>query len=269
MESIGRPEIEVTGYGGGEQLDITAIVDIRPEIVVPDIAGTVVIVVRPITVDDTEIDDYLDILRESAANPAELDSPALRAELGHRLALAKHTERLHAVRDDALQQLTSAAAVPVPAGVLSDEIEYRRQWMLAELARVDTSLADYLAGESKTEEQLDAELHDAVAQRIRSQLLLDAVATAEGVQVSAEEQVETLEHNARRAGVPVSTYYHQLVGNRATDTIVTEVRRAKALAVVLGRISIVDTGGRLMTVADLRAEHETVSRALRRDRDDS
>jgi FKBP-type peptidyl-prolyl cis-trans isomerase (trigger factor) len=268
MEPIGRPEIEVTGCGG-RQLDITAVVDVRPAIVVPDITGTVVTVVRPIAVDDTEIDDYLAILRKSAATPAELDSPALRVELRHRLALAKHTARLHAVRDEALGQLTNAAAVPVPAGVLGDEIEYRKQWMLTELARVDTSLADYLTAEGKSEEQLDAELHDAVAQRLRSQLLLDAVAAAEGVQVSAEEQVETLEHNARRAGVPVSTYYHQLAGNGATDTIVTEVRRAKALAVVLGRISIVDTDGRLTTVADLRAEHDAVSRALRRDRDDS
>jgi trigger factor len=225
--------------------------------------------VRPVTVEEVEIDDYLAELRASSAIPADADPVDLRADLGRLLSLAKHTDRLQTVRDDALEQLTRAAAVPVPPGLLSDEIEYRRQWMRTELARVGTALADYLAEVGKTEEQLDAELRDSVAQRIRSQLLLDAIADAEGVRVSAEEQIETLEHDARRVGVPVAAYYHQLLDNGAIDTIVTEVRRAKALAVVLGKMSIVDTDGRSLTVAELRAEHEAVNRARRREHDGS
>lgn len=224
VEPIGRAEIEVTDRVDEGRFGITALVDVRPEIVPPDMAAVVVTV---------------------AGDGAE------------------HGEPLRTVRDDALAQLTSAAAIPVPAGLLDDEIECRRQWMHAELARAGTSLADYLAAAGQTEDQLDAALHDAVAQRIRAQLLLDAIGAAEGVPVSAEEQVRTLEADARRAGIPVSAYYHQLVRDGAADTITTEVRRAKALAVLLARISIVDTDGRPMTMAGLRAAHDAVSRAPR------
>jgi len=146
----------------------------------------------------------------------------------------KNVERLRSARSEVLMRLTSAAAVPVPEGLVRDEVESRRQWMLAELERLGTSLADHLAATGTTDEQLEADLRAATAQRVRSQLLLDAAADAERLSASAAEVREAV---AR-------------LGGPATDT---DVRRGKALAVLMQRVVFVDPAGRPVTAADLAA----------------
>jgi trigger factor len=176
----------------------------------------------------------------------------LRTDLRERLRLNKRAERLYAVRSRVLRQIATAAAVPAPEGVVQDEVEQRRQWMLAELSSMGTSLADVLVAGDKTEEHVEAELREAAAVSVCGQLVLDAVAEAESVHASEAEVGEAIVHRAQRAGVPPQTYYHQLVHSGATDAVFADVRRAKALALVMERVTMKDPGGNPLTLEDLR-----------------
>jgi trigger factor len=113
------------------------------------------------------------------------------------------------------------------------------------------SLDDYLAAEDKTEEQPDADLTEAAMQGVKSQLLLDAFADSESISVSDDEFGHEVVHRAQRAGMPPPQYYDQLVRAGLASSVAVDVRRSKALAVLLERITIRDTAGNVITLDEL------------------
>jgi trigger factor len=198
-----------------------------------------------------ELDD------EFASLASEFDTlDELRGDLRQRLARAKKVEQIYAARDKALAQLVAAAEVPAPEGVVRDEVEHRKQAMVDQLERIGASLEDYLAAEGKTEEQINTELTEAATEGVKIQLLLDTLADAEEVQVSDDEFGHEIVHRAQRAGMPPQQYYDQLVRSGAAGAVYGDVRRGKALTLVMERIKIVDSAGNPVSLDELRAQNE-------------
>lgn len=189
-----------------------------------------------------ELDDELAARAGGFATLSELRD-AVRTGIGR----AKHDRRLTRMRDDALDRI--AASVPEPGGVVDDEVEQRWQHMLAGFDGLGTTLDDYLDLTGTTEARVRAEIRDVAARKVRGQLVLDAVADAENIGVSREEVDQTIAHRATRVGIPATFYYEQLARGGALDTVIADVRRAKALSIVLQSVSIVDTDGNPVPVA--------------------
>jgi trigger factor len=180
----------------------------------------------------------------------------LREDLRTRLTKVKRVEQLYAARDKALSALVEAAEVPAPEGVVADEVDQRKQSMVDELERVGASMEEYLAAEGKTEEEIDSELTEAATEGVKIQLVLDTVAEREEVQVSDDEFGHEVVHRAQRAGMAPQAYYDQLVRSGLAAAIYGDVRRGKALGVVLERIKITDGSGAPVSVEDLRGDPE-------------
>ncbi|RZU52536.1 trigger factor [Krasilnikovia cinnamomea] len=198
-----------------------------------------------------EIDD------EFAQLASEFDTlEELRNDLQTRLSKVKKVEQIYAARDEALKQLVEAAAIPAPEGIVKEEVEGRKQAMTDQLERIGASLADYLASEEKTEEQIDEELTEAATEGVKIQLLLDTIADAEDVQVSDDEFGHEIVHRAQRAQMQPQQYYDQLVQSGAAAAVFGDVRRGKALASVMERVTMKDSEGTTLTLDDLRAEGE-------------
>jgi trigger factor len=197
-----------------------------------------------------ELDD------EFAQLASEFDTlEELRTDLRERVGRAKRVEQLYAARDKALKQLVDAAEIPAPESVVREEVEHRKQAMVDQLERIGASLEDYLATEDdKTEEQLDAELLEAAAEAVKIQLLLDALADAEEVQVSDDEFGHEIVHRAQAAGMTPQQYYDQLVRSGTAGAVFGDVRRAKSLTAVLERIKISDSAGNQLNLDELRKQ---------------
>jgi trigger factor len=197
-----------------------------------------------------ELDD------EFAQLASEFDTLAeLRSDLRERVGRAKRVEQVYAARDKALKQLVDAAEIPAPESVVQEEVEHRKQAMIDQLERIGASLEDYLAAEdNKTEEQLDAELTGAAAEAVKVQLLLDALADAEDVQVSDDEFGHEIVHRAQAAGMPPQQYYDQLVRSGTAGAVFGDVRRGKALTGVLERVKISDSAGNQLSLDELRRQ---------------
>jgi trigger factor len=176
----------------------------------------------------------------------------LRADLRERLARVRRVEQLYAARDKALAELVQRADVPAPDGVVREEVEHRKQAMADELERIGASLQEYLTAEEKTEEQIDAELSGAAAEGVKIQLVLDTIADNENIQVSDDEFGHEIVHRAQRVGLAPQAYYDQLVRGGMAGTIFGDVRRGKALALVMERVKITDSAGNPLSMADLR-----------------
>ena len=239
----------VVGLSAGEDTTFTT------QLVGGDFAGRdaeVLVTVR--TVKEKELPALDDDFAQMASEFDTIEE--LRGDLRERVTQGKRVEQIYAARDKALEQLVEAAEVPAPEGVVRDEVESRKQAMVDQLERIGASLEDYLAAEEKTEEQIDAELTEAATQGVKVQLLLDTLADAEDVQVSDDEFGHEIVHRAQRAGMAPQQYYDQLVRSGAAGAVYGDVRRGKALAAVLERITIKDSAGNEVTMDALREASE-------------
>ncbi|BCJ60735.1 trigger factor [Micromonospora endophytica] len=239
----------VVGLAAGEDTTFTT------QLVGGDFAGRdadVVVTVR--TVKEKELPALDDDFAQLASEFDTIEE--LRGDLRERVTRGKRVEQIYAARDKALEQLVEAADVPAPEGVIRDEVESRKQAMADQLERIGASMEDYLAAEEKTEEQIDAELTEAATQGVKVQLLLDTLADAEDVQVSDDEFGHEIVHRAQRAGMAPQQYYDQLVRSGAAGAVYGDVRRGKALAAIMERITIKDEAGNVVSLDALREASE-------------
>ncbi|MDG4783341.1 trigger factor [Micromonospora sp. WMMD961] len=239
----------VVGLAAGDDTTFTT------QLVGGDFAGRdaeVAVTVR--TVKEKELPELND---EFAQMASEFDTiEELRGDLRARVTQGKQVEQIYAARDKALAQLVEAAEIPAPEGVVREEVASRKQAMVDQLERIGASMEEYLAAEDKTEEQIDAELTEAATEGVKVQLLLDTLADAEDVQVSDDEFGHEIVHRAQRAGMAPQQYYDQLVRSGAAAAVFGDVRRGKALAAVMERITIKDAAGNGITLDALRAANE-------------
>ncbi len=175
----------------------------------------------------------------------------LRDDVRQRVERVKRMQQMYQARDKVLEALLAATEVPVPEGVVAEEVEYRRQAMSDQLERIGSSLEEYLAEEKKSEDDLTEELTSTASDAVRTQILLDAIADAEQVGVDDTELTQEVLSRAQQAGVAPQEYADQLQRSGQLRAIVADVRRGKALAIVVERASVTDAKGEPIDLAAL------------------
>ncbi|GAB7039882.1 MULTISPECIES: trigger factor [Catenuloplanes] len=208
------------------------------------------------TVKEKELPELDDDFAQLASEFDSLEE--LKGDVRERVTRVKKVEQIYAARDKVLAQIVEAAEIPAPEGVVKDAVEQRKAAMTDQLERIGASLEDYLASEEKTEEQIDTELQEAATEGVKIQLLLDTIAEAEQVQVSDDEFGHEIMHRAQRAGMQPQQYYDQLARSGEAQAVFGDVRRGKALQIVLERVTIKDTAGNPVTLEAIQDEHHHV-----------
>ncbi|GAA2391038.1 trigger factor [Dactylosporangium salmoneum] len=206
------------------------------------------------SVKDKQLPELDDEFAQLASEFDTLDE--LKDDLRTRLTRVKRMEQLYSARDLALKAVIDATDVPAPEGVVKDEVESRKESMNDQLQRIGASFEDYLQTEGKTEEEMDAELNEAAVEGVKVQLVLDTLADAENIQVTDDEFGHEIVHRAQRAGMGPQQYYDQLVQAGVAGAVFGDVRRGKALGLVLERVKIVDSEGTALSLDDLRGSVE-------------
>jgi trigger factor len=97
-----------------------------------------------------------------------------------------------------------------------------------------------------------AEVDGQVRASIKSDFLLDAIVKVEEVQVTEIELTEYLIRMSQRYGMGPEQFAQELQKAGQISQVVAEVTRAKALASVLGRVSVVDKSGNAIDLEALR-----------------
>ena len=193
------------------------------------------------TVKEKELPELDDSFAQLASEFDTLEE--LRADTRERLTRVRRLEQLYSARDKVLAELVRLAEVPTPEGVVSEEVAHRKQHLVEELESVGRTLEDYLEAEGRTEEDLDRELAEAAGEALRVQIVLDTLADAEDVRVSDDEFGREVIGRAQRAGMGPQEYYEQLVRSGAAGALFADVRRNKALGMLLERVTVTDSAG--------------------------
>jgi trigger factor len=218
----------VAGEHAGNDADVTVTVNAVKERELP-------------TVDD-----------EFASEASQFDTvEEMRADLVERVRRTKNQTQGAQARDKVLEALLEATDIPVPEAVAKAEFDSREHDVIHALGHDEAALAAWLEEEGKSKEELDAELHSAAAQSVKTQLLLDAMAEAAGVGVSQEEFTERIMFNAQRFGVAPDEYFKRIQEQNQLGAVFAEVRRAKALADAVSRATVTDASGNVLDVAAL------------------
>ncbi len=79
LQPLGQPEIDLTKFSDGEDIEITAEVDVRPEVELPDLTS-VEVEVAAIEVADSDVDEQLEALRERFATYTDVERAAAKGD---------------------------------------------------------------------------------------------------------------------------------------------------------------------------------------------
>ncbi|NBU57091.1 MAG: trigger factor, partial [Actinobacteria bacterium] len=196
-----------------------------------DEKGDVEIVVK--AVKERELPTADDSFAKLASEFDTLDE--LKADFAERLGRLKKMEQGAQARDLLLEKLLADLDIPVPDEIVLDEVNH------------------HLEGEGRMEDaEHRAEVDGQVRSSIKSDFLLDAIVKTEDVQVSEIELTEYLIRTSQRYGMGPEQFAQELQKAGQIGQVVAEVTRAKALATVLGRVSVVDKSGKTIELEELR-----------------
>ncbi len=99
---LSQPEIDLTKFVDGEDIEVTAEVDVRPTIELPDVS-TIEVTVEDAVVTDEDIDEQLEALRERFATFLEVDRAAEDGDfLTIDLSASKDGEQIEAAQADGM-----------------------------------------------------------------------------------------------------------------------------------------------------------------------
>jgi trigger factor len=167
---------------------------------------------------------------------SEFDTVAeLRTDFADRLKRVKSMEQGSQARDLLVEKLLADLDIPVPDEIVLDEVN------------------DHLEGEGRQDDaEHRAEVDGQVRASIKSDFLFDSIVKAEDIQVNEIELTEYLIRMSQRYGMGPEQFAQELQKAGQISQVVAEVTRAKALAAVLARVSVVDKSGNKVDLEALR-----------------
>jgi len=168
---------------------------------------------------------------------SEFDTVAeLQADVKTRLVRLKRLEQGAEARNKVHEVLVESIDIPLPEGVITAEVE-----------------AHFEDGHDSGEEHR-VEVEQQAREALKSQFILDKIAEQEEVSVGESELSAWLVQQAPRYGMSPDQFAQALVEAGQVPMAIQDIRRAKALAVVLESATVVDADGKAVDLKALDAE---------------
>ena len=184
---------------------------------------------------------------------SEFDTIAeLRESLRTTASQQSGLQQTSAARDKLVDLLLEQVEVPVPAGLIEDEVH------------------QHLEGEGRLEDdEHRAEVTEASEKQFRTQMILDKLTETYDVKVSQDELTQYLIQSAAQYGMSPQDFVNAIQQGNQLPAMVGEVARSKALVHALRDVKIVDTTGAAVDLSahlilgedEAEAEEEVVEEA--------
>lgn len=188
------------------------------------------------TVKERELPEANDDFAQLAS---EFDTLAeLREDLAKQAAESNVVGQGVEARDKVLDKLVELIEVPVPDSVVEEQVEAH--------FNQENSHGE---GDHDTEEHR-AEVKANTARAFQNEIILDAIADKEEVNVSQNELIDYIVTTASQYGMDPNQFAQIIDQSGQVPMMVSEVRRRKALAVVLGQAEVVDSEGNKVDLSD-------------------
>ncbi|HSL26909.1 MAG TPA: trigger factor [Acidimicrobiia bacterium] len=177
----------------------------------------------------------------------------LKSELTERLTVTKRRAVANRFRQRALDGLVDEAQVDLPEALVRAEMDDLFHRFAHQLEENDITIADYLQASGIDQERFLDDLRSQAGRSIRTRLVLEAVAKAEGLEVTPEELAGTIEALARSSAKPKEVYEAFSNSSRAMS-LAGDILRNKALEAIVASARAVDSDGRTIDLGPTESE---------------
>jgi trigger factor len=192
---------------------------------------------------------------EFAQTASEFDTAdELKADVQGRLERGKRLEQAGEARDAVLEKILTLVEVPVPEGLLTDELAARKENLEQQLAYSGMTFEQFLEGEEQSQEEFDEDLKKRSEDAIKAQFVLDLVAEQQELSVNDQELTEHIVRHAQRSGISPDQFAQHAVENNLVPSLVSEVVRGKALAHLVENAKVTDASGNVVELKTLQPD---------------
>ncbi|KAA1421128.1 trigger factor [Nocardioides humilatus] len=178
----------------------------------------------------------------------------LNADVRERLTRGKRLEQAAAARDAVLEALLEKVEIPLPESILTEELNARRQSVEQQLAYAGMTLEKYLEEESQTQDEFEAELERRVRDAVAAQFLLDEIADKDEIGVDQGELTQHMVRRAQQSGQDPQEFVNHMLEHNHVPEMVQEIRRGKALALLVEGAIVKDAAGNVVELKNLRPD---------------
>ena len=180
----------------------------------------------------------------------------LKADLMHRLEDVKRNQAAQALDEKTGEALAELVDEDISDALLEDEMENRAQDMSMRMQAQGIQLEQYLQITGTSPEQFREQLREQAEVSARVDLVLRAIAEAEGIEVTEEELDEELMIIATQLNQPLDSVRTQLEAAGRLKPIRSDMRIRTALEWVTERAEIVDEEGNAVDRELLEHDHD-------------
>jgi trigger factor len=176
-----------------------------------------------------------------ASTASEFDTIAeLREDLREKLREVKGREADGIVRDRVLQAMVDDIDVDLPESLIDGETEHRVRHAEQQAARYGLTLDQMLEIQGWDRDRLQQDSREHALRAIRSDLVLEAVARAESLDVTAEELGAEIGQMAQAYDRDPKELAKQLDRSGQVVTLAGDIIRSKALDILVERADITE-----------------------------
>jgi trigger factor len=195
---------------------------------------------------------------EFAQLASEFDTlEELKADLRERMGRVKQMQQAVQARDKVLDALLEVTEVPLPETVVEAEVENRKHDAVHSFDHDEAKFEEWLGTQGQTLEEFNTEIRADAEKAVKTQLVLDTIADAEGVNVNDNELTERIIYQAQRFGVSPDEYVQRAQQSGQLGAIFADVRRGKALASVVRLATVTDEHGNAVDLDEVFGTGET------------
>lgn len=241
----------VTGLSAGESREFTSVLVGGPaEGREADVTVTVVKV---------QVEELPQVDDEFAQMVSEFDTVAeMRADLADAALRVARLEQLNAARDAVVADLAAKTTFELPEGLVTTEIESRRQRITEQLAHAGYTLERYLAeSEDETAETADefwAQVDENARTSLKAQVILDKIAEESDISIEQSDLTDLLFRRAQANGTSPEQEMQHMMEHNHTSEWMAEIRRSKVLSEIVRAAHVTDTNGEVVDVSAINAD---------------
>jgi trigger factor len=211
-----------------------------------------------VTVTKVQTSELPDADDEFAQEASEFDTiEELRTNIKERLTRIARLEQASQARDAVLETLVGQVALEVPEHLLNSEVDNRRQQITEQLGQAGLTIEQYLAdvGQEQTEDGFWADLEERSGQALKAQIILDKVAEEHSLEVDQNDFTQHIVRKAQADGVPPQQVADHLKEHpHHIEEYMLEIRRGKALAMIVESATVTDSNGSVVELAKLHED---------------
>src|SRR5215207_4385259 len=211
-----------------------------------------------VTVTKVQTSELPDADDEFAQEASEFDTiEELRTNIKERLTRIARLEQASQARDAVLETLVGQVALGVPEHLLNSEVDNRRQQITEQLGQAGLTIEQYLAdvGQEQTEDEFWADLEERSGQALKAQIILDKVAEEHSLEVDQNDFTQHIVRKAQADGVPPQQVADHLKEHpHHIEEYMLEIRRGKALAMIVESATVTDSNGSVIELAKLQED---------------